>query len=218
VLAPILATLALGVLHALGPDHCVAVAALAARDARPRQVLALSVRFGLGHLTVFAAGWGALHLAGVTWPGWLDRAGEATAGAALVIIGLSLAGEGLLARLGIHAHGHAHGGVEHVHPHSHRREGQHAHRHGSGLASGALFAVGGVRALLVGLPAAGAGWPTAALSLAAFGLGIVGTMSVYGLVLSRVLPALTSQRHARSGARVVGAIAAAVGVVVILNA
>jgi nickel/cobalt transporter (NicO) family protein len=218
VLTPVLASLLLGALHALGPDHCVAVAALAARDARPRRIVGLAVRFGLGHLLVLGAGFAALRLAAAAWPGWLDRLGEAAAAAALVAIGLSLLGEGLFARLGIHAHGHVHGGVEHIHPHSHRSGGAHAHGHASGLATGMLFAVGGLRALLVGLPAATAPGAWALAALGAFGLGVCGTMALYGLALSTVLPRLAERRFARAGARLLGAAAVAVGVFQIVSA
>jgi hypothetical protein len=218
VLTPVLASLVLGALHALGPDHCVAVAALAARDARPRRVVGLAVRFGVGHLLVLGAGFAALRLTGALWPGWLDHLGEAAGGAALVAIGVSLAGEGLLSRLGLHAHGHAHGGLEHIHPHSHRTSAAHRHGHGPAFATGMLFALGGLRALLVGLPAASAEGGFALLALGAFGLGVFGTMTLYGLALSNVLPRLADQRLARRGARALGMAAVALGLFQILSA
>lgn len=217
MLAPVLACFGLGVLHALGPDHCVAVAALAARDARPRRILWLAVRFGAGHLAVLAAGAVALELAAAAWPGWLDRLGEAAAGGALLAIGLSLLGEGLVSRLGVHAHGHRHGGVEHLHPHSHRHAAEHDHRHASGLLTGVLFALGGLRALLLGLPAATSPAPWALLAVAAFGLGVFATMALYGLALSTVLPRLAEARFSRAVARVLGALAVALGLMQVLR-
>jgi hypothetical protein len=213
----VLASLALGALHALGPDHLLAIAALASREGLSRSVLKQSARFGIGHALTLGVGALVLQLAAGFWPAWLDGAGERLGGAALVVIGLPLLAEGLLARLGLHLHRHRHGEVEHAHPHFHRTGAGHAHRHLSGLATGALMALGGIRGLVVALPAASASSvPLTVASVLSFGLGVFAVTVIYGLAVARVSSRMSGAAWTRFGSRALGATAVATGLFLIV--
>lgn len=121
---------ALGLRHALDPDHLAAVAAIVSRSRRFGASWLLGAFWGLGHTaTVFAAGC-AIILLRLGVPERLGAAFEFLVGAMLAALGLmNLYGRGL-GLLGIreHAHEHAHGDG-HAHAHRGAESGQHSHRH-----------------------------------------------------------------------------------------
>jgi ABC-type nickel/cobalt efflux system permease component RcnA len=198
--------LALGIVHGLGPDHCLAVSALAARGEHG-QVLRTATRFGLAHAAVLLGFAAALFGLGWTLPERYARAGEVANGVLLVLLGAGLVLERLGRGLTAHVHVHRHGGTLHTHAHTHalkrpallvpaspealrlqpttvHARQHHAHGHSrSAWAVGGLFALSGVRNAAMALPLALQGRPAQAFAgLAFFGLGVIGAMSGYGLV------------------------------------
>ena len=197
--------LALGFLHGLGADHLMAIAALAVRGQRGPQAPAaqrpfdVALRFALGHALLLLVGAGAVLVLGWQIPEIVERGGERVGGVVLVAMGLFtlwvVASERLYGHS--HAHGHHvhHDEAAHVHWHFHfgRRDAHpapQAHSHGAGVL-GAVFAVSGLRALTLLAPALhgqGAASLTMLLYLVlVFALGILLSMSLFGIVLARVL-------------------------------
>ena len=127
--------LALGVSHTLlGPDHYLPLASVAAaRGWRPSRLMAVTLLFAAGHLSVsllLVAGGAALH----TEAEQLLQLDELRAGAAawlLIAAGVCYGCWSLrqLLRGDAHSHSHRHGELEHSH--AHRHGGTHSHLHGA---------------------------------------------------------------------------------------
>lgn len=147
--------LALGLRHAMDPDHIAAVSAVVSRSPRFATSWLLGACWGLGHaLTLFLAGAGVIALKGAI-PAFWDAALEFSAAAMLVALG-SWNLRGLKTRRD--------GGLlEHSHPHAH--DGEHAHRHAAAapVEHAHVHAHSPLEALLRAAGAAG--------SLRAFGIG-----------------------------------------------
>ncbi|WP_370645378.1 hypothetical protein [Corallococcus sp. EGB] len=167
-----------GLLHAVGPDHCAAMATLGALGGgRRRAALLTALRFALGHAAMLAGVAGVCLLAGVGLSEAFERWAEIFGGGVLI----ALAVTALLYP----------NSVGHGHPHlpGHDRE-PHLHTHASGhvsTAAGALMAVSGVRSLLLALPPllvggslSTAGWTY----LPGFALGILLGMGAVGLLFA----------------------------------
>jgi ABC-type nickel/cobalt efflux system permease component RcnA len=182
----LLASLAFGILHGLEPDHLAAMSALAIRGAGASRRALVGLQFGLGHVAVLLVAGGAALGLQIAMPAGLERGAEIASGAILVALGIWVLAS-RHPRLYVHEHEHAHGDAKvHAHPHVHREGKEHDHGH-LGLVLGGLFAVGGLRSvLLVGLPAVNAGsTERALLAVALFGVGIFASMTAAGLVLAR---------------------------------
>jgi len=216
-----LALFAAGVLHGLGPDHLAALAALIGKNAgprAPRELAWLGLRFGFGHVGAL------LFLAVVAWAlgatlsdPW-QRALEKISGALLVFLGGWLLADVFRRRVVLHSHPHSHhhGEVEHEHPHIHlgadeRSLARHGHPH-LALAAGGLMGFSGARSLLVALPLVLAGSPGAALAgVAAFGLGIVVSMTAAGWLGHQAFARLGAAGYARLLVGATGAVSAGLG-------
>jgi nickel/cobalt transporter (NicO) family protein len=196
--------LVLGFLHGLGADHLMAIAALAVR---PRHQAArtgptpfdVAVRFAVGHAVLLLAGAGLVLVLGWQIPAIVEQAGERVGGVVLIGMGLFTLWVVVSDRLYGHSHGHEHdphhAHDHHVHWHFHfgRREAHPApwqHSHGAG-ALGAVFAVSGLRALTLLAPALQGGAAASLVTLlylvGVFALGILLSMSLVGIVLTRLL-------------------------------
>jgi hypothetical protein len=89
MLSAVLLGFALGLRHALDPDHVIAVSALAARERRPWGASWLALTWSLGHgVTILVVGLGAIALH-VTVPDGMARSMELAVGAVLVVLGLA---------------------------------------------------------------------------------------------------------------------------------
>lgn len=167
-----------GLLHAVGPDHCAAMATLGTLgDGRKRSALLMAVRFALGHAAMLGGVATVCLVAGVGLSEAFERWAEIFGGGVL----LALAATALLYPNSLH-HGHPHLPGHHQEPHSH----SHVHEHVSTTA-GALMAVSGVRSLLLALPPLlvggsmrGAGWTY----LPGFAFGILLGMGAVGLLFA----------------------------------
>ena len=191
--------LALGFLHGLGADHLMAIAALSidgsvtTAPARRARALGVAVRFAAGHAVLLGAGAALIVLAGWTIPSVFERGGEVLGGTLLVIVGAIALWGMISGRVYGHTHVHGHEPRPHWHLHVGRRE-----RHPS-LAShshlptivGAVFAISSLRALAMLTPF-GSGLRAAPLPLlvaliSVFAVGILISMSLFGVALARVL-------------------------------
>ncbi|WP_225410312.1 hypothetical protein [Stigmatella hybrida] len=185
-----------GLLHAVGPDHCAAMATLGTLEGgRRRAAVMTAVRFACGHAAMLGGVAAVCLLAGVGLSEAFERWAEVFGGVVLV----ALAVTALLFP----------NSLNHGHPHlpSHTHEPHvHIHRHMS-TAAGALMAVSGVRSLLLALPPLLMG---GSMSLAAwtylpgFALGILIGMGAVGLLFAEGI--------SRLGARLVAGLQRAVAV------
>ncbi len=178
-----------GLLHAVGPDHCAAMATLSTLgENRRRTALLTAVRFACGHAAVLGGVAAFCLLAGVGLSEAFERWAEVFGGGVL----LALAVTALLFP----------NSLRHGHPHLPGHAGEpHVHEHVS-TAAGALMALSGVRSLLLALPPLLVG---GSMSLAAwtylpgFALGILLGMGVVGLIfaegLSRMSEKLVTWAH-----------------------
>jgi len=204
--------LALGFLHGLGADHLMAIAALslgAAGDTPAVQrtkALAVAVRFAIGHALLLALGAGGLIVLGWSLPLFVERGGEVLGGALLVLFGgLGLWGV-VSGRLYGHTHLHGHESIPHWHIHvggKDRHPLPAAHSHVPTII-GAAFAISSLRALTMlapfGTNAEAAPLSTLLMLIAVFGLGILLSMSLFGVAFARLMSAAVAVRLGRAAA------------------
>lgn len=177
-----------GLLHAVGPDHCAAMATLTsgAGLGRRRTALRTALRFALGH-TLVLGGVAAFCLAvGVGLSETFERWAEVLGGAVLTAVAVAaLLFPNSLRHGHPHLPGHAHG-PEHRHDVPERLS----------AATGALMALSGVRALLLALPPLLVGGSldlAGAAYLPGFALGILLGMGAMGLVLAEGFSRLSAR-------------------------
>jgi nickel/cobalt exporter len=195
----IVSALSLGFLHGLGADHLMAIAALSIGDghsagARRSRALGVAMRFALGHAAMLALGAGALVAIGWTIPLVVERGGELLGGALLVLMGIAGLWGVVSGRVYGHSHVHDHEPEPHWHVHLGRRDRHPADTGHSHLPTivGAAFAVSSMRALAMLTPfgvAARSPLPELLGLIAIFAVGILLSMSVFGIALARVLSA-----------------------------
>ena len=178
-----------GLYHGLGSDHLLAITALASRGNSRREIYLMGLRFGLGHMGLLVLlATGALIWNFTVSSLWEERA-EMLGGSLLIILGFWTFTEWLKEVGYIHSHEHTHGEGQRRHSHFHfhwqgEHPADHVHPHFSSFL-GALFALSGLRALLLSafplLQARSMAW--ALLYILVFGAGIVTSMSIYGLII-----------------------------------
>jgi nickel/cobalt transporter (NicO) family protein len=208
--------LSLGFLHGLGADHLMAIATLAVRtdgspEARRGEPIRVAVRFALGHALLLLVGAGGVLLLGWQIPELVERAGEIVGGVLLILMGAFTLWVVAAERL----YGHTHrAGWLNWHVHFGRRD-RHpappAHSSRAGLL-GAVFAVSGLRALTLLGPELSPGGATASLVtllylVGVFAVGILLSMSLFGIVLSRMLGSQIVAAAVGRGAALVTAVA-----------
>jgi hypothetical protein len=184
--------LALGFVHGLGADHLMAIAALATdrRNGQTRtRIVRTAIGFALGHMVVLGLGVIAAVAFGLVLPAAFASGAERLGGGLLVVLGaLGLWGvisgraySHLHPDVGGRARWHFHFGGPH-HPHGHSR---------IPTVLGAVFALSSLRALMLlepfGASAEGLALPMLLLLNILFGLGILLSRSLFGVVLARVL-------------------------------
>lgn len=200
--------LALGFIHGLGADHLMAIAALAVdrRAGRSRPgIVQTAVGFALGHTIVLGLGVTAALLFGLVLPAAYESGAERLGG--LLLVGLGALG--LWGVISGRAYSHSHresDGRTRWHMHF----GSHAHPHGhSSMATalGAIFAVSSLRALMLlepfGASAGALTLPVLLLLNILFGVGILMAMSLFGVLLARVLSLAAVEMLARTATTVV---------------
>jgi len=204
--------LALGFLHGLGADHLMAIAALSIGTAgeppalQRTRALGVAVRFAIGHALLLALGAGALVALGWSLPLVVERGGEVLGGLLLIVLG----GIGLwgVAAGKVYGHSHRHGHEPAAHWHLHvGRQAHHpapsAHSHLPTIL-GAAFAVSSLRALTMLAPfgegLAASPLSTLLLLIAIFGIGILLSMSLFGLAFARLMSAAIAARLGQAAA------------------
>ena len=165
-----------GLLHAVGPDHCAAMATLnALGTGRRRAALLTALRFACGHAAVLGTVAAVCLLAGVGLSEAFERWAEVFGGVVLVALAMTA----LLFPNSLR-HGHPHLPGHTLEPHRHVHETV-------STAAGALMAISGVRSLLLALPPLlmGGSMSLAAWSyLPGFALGILLGMGAVGLLFA----------------------------------
>jgi hypothetical protein len=213
--------LALGFLHGLGGDHLMAIAALSVNGRRGRgtaRIVRTAVGFAVGHTMVLAAGAAIAIGFGVVLPGAVSSGAERVGGALLVALG----GLGLWTVLTGRAYAHVHAehdGRRRLHLHVGSPDAHPAGAHVHSLlptVMGAIFAVSSLRALMLlqpfGPEAQALTLPLALLLVALFGLGILLSMSLFGVLLARVLSLGTVEAFGRAAAGMVAVASMLLGV------
>jgi hypothetical protein len=214
--------LALGFLHGLGADHLMAIAALSLGAAgespalRRTRALGVAVRFALGHAMLLAVGAGTLIILGWSLPLVVERGGEMLGGLLLILFGV--VGLWGVAAGRVYGHTHGHGRDAQFHLHVGRRD-QHplpsAHSHLPTIV-GAAFAISSLRALTMlapfGSQADSASLPTLLVLIAVFAIGILLSMSLFGVAFARLMSATAMQRLGRAAGAITAAASIALGV------
>lgn len=210
----------LGFLHGLGPDHLMAIAALSVASGgqlalgRPHP-FRVAVEFALGHALLLLIGATLVIVLGWQIPTLVERTGEVVGGVLLIALGVVTIVVARGSRL--YGHTHEHGDPPHTHWHLHfgrpGRHGEAGHSHVPGIL-GAVFAVSGLRALTMMTPFGDAVDTTVGAPLlmlvwlvAIFAIGILASMSLFGIVLSRLLGSVRIVRVVGRAALVVTAFA-----------
>jgi nickel/cobalt exporter len=216
--------LVLGFLHGLGADHLMAIAALSLGAAgetpavQRSRALGVAVRFAVGHALLLALGAGLLVVLGWSLPIVVERSGEMLGGTLLIVLG----GIGLFGVLSgrVYGHSHKHGHEPSPHWHLHiGRQDHHplpsAHSHLPTII-GAAFAVSSLRALTILAPfgegIAASPLSTLLLLIGVFGIGILLSMSLFGVAFARVMSAAVAARLGQAAALLMAVASIALGV------
>jgi hypothetical protein len=214
--------LVLGFFHGLGLDHLMAIAALSVdrRDsaAHQRRVVRTAFQFACGHTLVL--GLGVVAALGFGWilPAAAAAGAERVGGLILVALGAA----GLWSMWSGRAYGHVHTEDDgrsrwHVHfsARGHHPSGTHSHSNVP-TAMGAVFAVSSLRALVLlapmGTSLTSLAVPVVLLLVLLFGLGILLSMSLFGVVLARVLSLRKVEAIGRLAGVIVSASSVALGI------
>jgi len=216
--------LALGFLHGLGADHLMAIAALSmgrtgdAPAVRRARAMGVAVRFAAGHAVLLTLGAGGLIVLGWSLPLIVERRGEMLGGVLLIVFGVI--GLWSVTTDRVYGHTHVQGHDHHAHFHLHvGRRAKHplpsAHSHLPTFV-GAAFAVSSLRALTMLAPFGHrvdtAPVATLLVLIVVFAVGILLSMSLFGVAFARLMSARVVQRLGRAGGAVVAAASIALGV------
>ena len=220
--------LLLGFLHGLGADHLMAIAALslgAAGDSPALQrarALGVAVRFALGHALLLAVGAGLLVALGWSLPLIVERGGELLGGTLLVVLGGVGLWGALSGRVYGHSHQHGHEPRPHWHLHFSVRGGDRSHHPLPAAHShlptilGAAVAISSQRALTMLAPfgdrLSGSPLPLLLLLIGVFGVGILLSMSLFGVAFARLLSAAVAARLGQAAAAIMAVASIGLGV------
>lgn len=209
--------LSLGFLHGLGGDHLMAIAALAVNgrdDRTDARVVRTAVGFALGHTIVLAIGATAAVVFGFIVPAAVESGAESVGGALLVVLGAL----GLWGVMSGRAYSHVHverAGQPRWHVHV-SPDARHPHGHSSiPTLMGAVFAVSSLRMLMLlqpfGESAQSLALPTLIALILVFGIGILASMSIFGVLLARVLKLAAIEAIGKASAVIVALASIALG-------
>jgi hypothetical protein len=213
--------LALGFLHGLGADHLMAIAALSIGSAgdtpavQRTRALGVAVRFAIGHALLLAIGAGALVALGWSLPVIVEHGGEILGGLLLIVLGTAGVWGVVAGR--VYSHSHRQEPNAHWHLHIGRQDHHPAPASHSHLPTilGAAFAISSLRALTMLAPFGGdlAASPLSTLLvlIAVFGLGILLSMSLFGVALARLMSAAVAARLGQAAALLMAAASIALG-------
>ena len=188
-------------------------------SAQRARALGVAVRFAAGHALLLALGAGALILIGWTLPLAVERGGEMLGGTLLIVLGAIGLWGVFSGRVYGHTHPHAHETVGHWHLHigaRHAHPAPDAHSHLATIL-GAAFAVSSLRALTMLAPfeeglAASAPLPMLLGLIGVFGIGILMSMSLFGVAFAAVMSAHAVRRLGRAAGGLMAVASIALGV------
>jgi hypothetical protein len=221
--------LVLGFLHGLGADHLMAIAALSidgtvtSATARRARALGVAVRFAAGHALLLGCGAALLVLAGWSIPALVERGGEMLGGALLIAMGAAALWGLVSGRVYSHTHGTGGRSAPQWHLHvGHGHEGYRTDPSHLPTIIGAAFAVSSLRALASLTPFGGRlGAAPLSMILAlvlVFAVGILISMSLFGVALARVLSTRALERVGQAASALVACSSIALGLVWMLTA
>ena len=179
------------------------------------RALGVAVRFALGHALLLGAGAGALIMLGWSLPVIVERGGEVLGG--ILLIGLGALGMWGALSGRIYGHTHVHAGEPA--PHWHLHIGAHhpapaAHSHVPTII-GAAFAISSLRALTMLAPfgsrLGGASLPLLLTLVAVFAIGILISMSLFGVAFARLMSTRAIVRMGTASALVMATASIALG-------
>ena len=179
------------------------------------RALGVAVRFALGHALLLGAGAGALILLGWSLPVVVERGGEVLGGILLIVLGAFGIWGAFSGR--IYAHTHVHAGEPA--PHWHLHIGAHhpapaAHSHLPTII-GAAFAISSLRALTMlegfGSHVADASLPLVLTLVGVFAVGILLSMSLFGIAFAGVMSARAIVRMGKASALAMATASIALG-------
>ncbi|HBG50730.1 sulfite exporter TauE/SafE family protein [Candidatus Macondimonas diazotrophica] len=171
----------LGLLHALDPDHVLAVANLnrARAGSGRRASLSFCARWALGHGVALLAIGALVLLAGMAVPAQIAEGAEYLVGWVLIVLGVGALWSVFSGEAPIRWHRHDANGASHLHV-----AGLPAHHGRRAVAVGLLHGTAGSASLLALAPLAGAPDPWIGMSyLVLFGSGVLLAMMIFGNVL-----------------------------------
>jgi hypothetical protein len=222
VLTLALSALLLGFVHGLGADHLMAIAALSVDTHATRRrgvVVQTAVGFAVGHTVVLGIG-AALAIAfGWVLPTAFTTGAERVGGVVLVALGVV----GCWGVSSGRAYGHLHRELNGpTRWHFHFGRSSHPHTHSSiPTLMGAVFAASSLRALMLlepfGASATALALPVLLLLIMLFGVGILASMSLFGVLLARVLTLGAVETIGRAAAGLVALASILLGVYWILG-
>ncbi|WP_447970635.1 urease accessory protein UreH domain-containing protein [Nitrospira sp. M1] len=188
LLTSLLLGLALGIAHALDPDHLVAVGTLAAESKNLRRSALMGIIWGIGHTCALGLV-GALVLS-LKWtiPEQLAAGLEAVVGVMILALGVHLLWR-CWQPWTVHVHEHRHDETTHSHVHLHGHD-QQAHGHHIGgsqvkaLTVGFIHGVAGSAALSLAVMTTMPSLTMGMSYIAVFGLGSIGGMLLMSTLIS----------------------------------
>ena len=177
----------------------------------------IAVRFAIGHALLLGAGAAALILLGWSLPLAVEQGGEMLGGTLLIVLGILGLWGAFSGRLYGHSHVHSGEPAPHWHLHFGQRT-QHpvatAHSHVPTIL-GAAFAISSLRALTLLTPfgnnADGASLGSLLTLVAMFSVGIVISMSLFGVAFARVMSTPAIVRLGRASAIIMAAASIGLG-------
>jgi hypothetical protein len=218
----LLSALFLGLLHGLGADHLMGIAALSLAPSpggpavQRARAFGIAVRFAIGHALLLGAGAAALIVLGWSLPLAVEKGGEMLGGTLLILLG----GLGIWGAFSgrLYGHTHVHSGEPAAHWHLHfgqraRHPVPAAHSHVPTIV-GAAFAISSLRALTLLAPFGGTTGASVSSLLglvAMFSVGILMSMSLFGVAFARVMSAPAILRLGRASAVVMAFASMALG-------
>jgi ABC-type nickel/cobalt efflux system permease component RcnA len=189
---------ALGIRHALDPDHLVAVSTIVSRHKSVVRSSIVGAFWGVGHTaSLLICGIIVLALR-LRIPDSVVAAAERAVAVMLVLLGVNALWRAIRSSK-VHAHFHTHEGRRHIHFHAHQAQsqGSHDHRHvfEMGLRSlliGMVHGLAGTGALMILVIAAAPSLLAGSIYILLFGLGSIAGMLILSSAIS--IPFVVSAR------------------------
>ena len=181
------------------------------------RALAVAVRFALGHALLLGGGAAVLIVMGWSLPLAFERGGEMLGGILLIVLGFIALWGATSGRVYGHTHAHSGEPAPHFHLHFGRRDDHPAavaHSHVPTII-GAAFALSSLRALTLLAPfgdrVGSAPLVGVLLLVAVFAVGILISMSLFGIAFAHVMSARAVLRLGRASAVLMAAASVALG-------